>query len=115
MTESIRTYYRFLVKNFANVSLTGCHDMAVLLAMYDPDKLLKDAFEKAAEYTERTATAIEKSCRLYLKTIAKDYTIEDMSKFFDYAFKADVDDALTLAEFIPIVKLYLDSQDNEAI
>jgi hypothetical protein len=42
----------------------------------------------------------------------EDYTLEDISKFFDYRFKNSIKDSLNLAEFIPIVKIYLEQLDD---
>jgi len=112
MSDTIRKYYLWLIKNFANVELTGCHDMAVLLAVYDSSKLLKDNLEEASAQCGKSSVAIEKSCRFYIKKIMEDYTLEDISKFFDYRFKNSIKDSLNLAEFIPIVKIYLEQLDE---
>lgn len=102
-------YYKFLIRTFGHADCAGCRAVAYILNEYQPGMRIQDIYKKYAEDINSTPSAVERSVRVYLACIAKDYSIEDISTMLDYAFKPG-ETSLKISELAPVLKFVLDHE-----
>lgn len=107
--KDFKFYYRYLIKTFGHAGCTGCRALAHILADYELGKHIQDIYKTYAEVINSTPSAVERSVRVYLNCITKDYSMEDLSTMLDYAFKPG-QITLKASEFIPVLKFVLDNE-----
>lgn len=107
--KDFKFYYKYLMKTFGHADCKGCRALAYALYMYEPDKYLGDIYKEYAEDISSTPSAVERSVRVYLDCIIKDYSLNDIATMLDYAFKPG-QTGLKAAEFIPVLKLALEDE-----
>ena len=109
-SENFKKYYKALVVNFGNANCTGCNALAYILSEYNlAQSNLQDLYKKYGEQLSLTPSAVERSVRVYLKNILRDYTLDDLSEMLNYKFKAGVQ-TLQATEFVPIFKFKIDNE-----
>lgn len=106
-----KTIHRFLIKNFGHVDYKGCKYLAVFMSHYELGDKLEGAYNDTALELHTTPSAIARGIERYIDTINKEFTVEDLSRFFDYSFKTGTT-RLTSLEFIPALSLYLENLDT---
>ena len=106
--KDFKYYYRYLLKTFGGSNYLGCRALAYVLLNYkDNTTNINKLYADYAEDISSTPSAVERSVRVYLKHITKEYSMEDLTVMLDYAFKLE-DKNLKATEFIPVLKLALD-------
>lgn len=110
MNPEYKKYYQALIKSFGNANYIGCSNLAHILTEYADGVNLNDLYKKLADEKHSTATAVERSIRIYLKAILQDYTLEDISIMLNYAFKPGRQN-LIAGEFIPVFKFVVDTSE----
>lgn len=111
--NSFDYYYSFILKNFGHINLIGSKYLAYVLANYKEDDKLLDVYSRVATATGYSAGSIPKQLNEYIKVILTEYSVMDFEELFNYRFSDP--DRLTLSEFLPILKRYLDKNYNELI
>lgn len=109
-TKDVKFYYKYLIKTFGHADCTGCRALANVLYKYEPGNLIKDLYEEYANSVGSTPSAVERSVRVYLNLILKDYNLEDLSVLLDYAFKPG-QEKIRASEFIPVLKFVLENEE----
>lgn len=109
-SEDFKKYYKALVLNFGNANCAGCNALAFIISQYSLEKNnLQDLYKDYGIMLNLTPSAVERSVRVYLKNILRDFTLEDLSELLDYKFKPGIQ-TLRAAEFIPIFKFKIDNE-----
>ena len=107
--KDFKFYYKYLIRTFGHADCTGCRALAHVLTTYKPGNHIQDIYKAYAEVSGSTPSAVERSVRVYLNCITKDYSMEDISTMLDYAFKPG-QTTLKASEFIPVLKFVLDNE-----
>lgn len=108
-TKEFEFIYKYLAKTFGAIYCTGCRHLAAIITKYKLGDKLQDLYKEYADEIASTPAAIERSVRVYLKVIQKDYTIEDFSTALGYNFNA-TSETIMLSELIPIIRMYLEEE-----
>lgn len=108
-TVEFEFIYKYLARTFGAVYCTGCRHLAAIITKYKLGDKLQDLYQEYADEITSTPAAIERSVRVYLKVIQKDYTIEDFSTALGYNFK-NTNETIMLSELIPIIRMYLEEE-----
>lgn len=109
-SKSVKDIYKVLLKIFGKSDLSGCLNLARLLDKYEPGDQLKDVYPILADEYHTTPAAFERSIRIYLNAIVKDYSIDDLGILLGYAFKPE-QKTPKISEFVPVFKLKLEEID----
>lgn len=107
--KDFKFYYRFLIKTFGHADCVGCRALAYVLDKYQPGNQIQNLYKEYADEIHSTPSAVERSVRVYLACIIKDYTIEDISTMLDYAFKPG-QTTLRASELVPVLKFVLENE-----
>lgn len=108
-TPEFEFIYKYLARTFGAVYCTGCRHLAAIITKYKLGDKLQDLYQEYAEEIASTPAAIERSVRVYLKVIQKDYTIEDFSTALSYNFNK-TSTTIMLSELIPIIRMSLEQE-----
>lgn len=108
-TPEFEFIYKYLARTFGAVYCTGCRHLAAIITKYKLGDKLQDLYQEYAEEIASTPAAIERSVRVYLKVIQKDYTIEDFSTALSYNFNK-TGTTIMLSELIPIIRMSLEQE-----
>ena len=108
-TPEFEFIYKYLARTFGAVYCTGCRHLAAIITKYKLGDKLQDLYQEYADEIASTPAAIERSVRVYLKVIQKDYTIEDFSTALSYNFNK-TSTTIMLSELIPIIRMSLEQE-----
>lgn len=108
-TAEFEFIYKYLARTFGSVYCTGCRHLAAIITKYKLGDKLQDLYQEYADEILSTPAAIERSVRVYLKAIHRDYTIEDFSTVLDYNFST-AGETVMLSELVPIIRMYLEDE-----
>ena len=78
--KDFKFYYKYLIRTFGHADCTGCRALAHVLTTYKPGNHIQDIYKAYAEVSGSTPSAVERSVRVYLNCITKDYSMEDIRK-----------------------------------
>ena len=98
-------YKKFVLTNFGHANFVGFLGLVKMLEVYDETVLYRANLQKVADALDKNVAAVERGIRLYLEFISMEHSKEELSNLLEYPFK----DKLEAAEFIPVLKFYIDN------
>lgn len=108
-------YHRFLIKNFGGIYYEGCAQLAKVMEWYNFDTDLKTLYERYDKEYGSSPSAVERNVRSYVNHILKTYSVDTLSKMFDYKFMPGKGTTqIMLPELIAVMKYYVDNPEEFA-